>query len=227
MKKFFLFAAAAIAAMTVNAASFVGFDGHDGTLGTQIHDGGLIQDQVNVTLKETDTDAHKYSIQNTEAGEMSFTMGGILFKGSDQQAGKDIYKTFGTYIQPNGARRSVIIPTTAGETVLIGVQDAITIAVEGVAEAVDGKLALEGWGSDKTDLNTLTATGSEIVLWSDDRAESPSAKKFKLGTVLPGGAQGVENVFEAEKAVKFLHNGQVVVKKGDRFFNLLGAEIAL
>ena len=41
------------------------------------------------------------------------------------------------------------------------------------------------------------------------------------------GGQGVENVFEAEKAVKFVRDGQVVIKKGDRFFNLLGAEIAL
>ena len=76
-------------------------------------------------------------------------------------------------------------------------------------------------------MNTLTATGSEIVLWSDDRAESPQAQKFKLGVVLPGGTQGVENVFEAEKAVEFIHNGQVVVKKGNRFFNILGAEITL
>lgn len=227
MKKFFLFAAAAVAALTVNAASFVGFDGRDGSLGTQIHDNGLVQDQNNVTLKETDASAHKYSIQNTAEGEMSFTMGGVLFKGSDQQAGKDIYKTYGTYIQPNGARRSVVIPTAVGEKVLVSLKEGMKFAVEGAAEAVDGQVEFVGWGDDKDVLNTLTATGSQIVLWSDDRAESPSAKKFKLGAILPAGGQGVENVFEAEKAVKFLHNGQVVVKKGDRFFNLLGAEIAL
>ncbi len=224
MKKIFLFAAAAVAALTVNAASFVGFDGRTGDLGAQIQ-GGLLTDQVNVTLAETSTG--KFSIRNTEGGDMSFKLGGVLFFGSDQQAGKDIYKTYNTYIQPNGARRSVTIPTAAGEKVLIGVQDGIKFAVEGVEEAVDGQVEFAGWGDDKDVLNTLTATGSQIVLWSDDRAESPSAKKFKLGVILPAGGQGVENVFEAEKAVKFLHNGQVVVKKGDRFFNLLGAEIAL
>ncbi|MBQ9602305.1 MAG: hypothetical protein IJR42_00650 [Paludibacteraceae bacterium] len=185
----------------------------------------MLTDQVNVTLAETSTG--KFSIRNTEGGDMSFKLGGVLFFGSDQQAGKDIYKTYNTYIQPNGARRSVTIPTAAGEKVLIGVQDGIKFAVEGVEEAVDGQVEFAGWGDDKDVLNTLTATGSQIVLWSDDRAESPSAKKFKLGVILPAGGQGVENVFEAEKAVKFLHNGQVVVKKGDRFFNLLGAEIAL
>ena len=225
MKKFFLFAAAAIAAMTVNAASFTGFDGRTGDLGAQIT-GGLLTDENNVTFDETS--AGKFSIKNTEAGLMSFKLGGVLFIGSDQQAGKDIYKTYNTYIQPNGARRSVTIPTDAGEKVLIGVQDAIKFAVEGVAEAVDGQVEFAGWGDDKDVLNTLTATGSEIVLWSDDRAESPSAKKFKLGVVLPGEGQGVENIFEEDsKAVKFVRDGQVVIKKGDRFFNLLGAEIAL
>lgn len=225
MKKIFLFAAAVATALTINAASFVGFDGRDGTLGAQIHDNGLIQDQENVTLVETDADAHKYSIQNTDAGDMSFTMGGILFKGSDQQAKKDIYKSYGTYIQPNGARRSVIIPTVAGEKVLIGVQDAIQFAVEGVEEAKDGQVSLQGWGSDKDVLNTLTATGSEIVLWSDDRAESPSAMKFKLGAVLPEGGQGVENVFDAVKAEKRFENGQLVIIKNGVKFNALGAQL--
>lgn len=221
MKKIFLFAAA-FAALTVNAASFVGFDGRDGSLGTQIHDEGLIQNQVNVTLKETDTSAHKYSIQNTEAGELSFTMGGVKFVGSDQAALKDIYKTYNTYIQPNGARRSVIIPTIAGEKVLIGVQDAITCAVEGASEGAS--ISFNGWGTDKDVLNTLTATGSQIVLWSDDRAESPTAAKFKLGAVLPADAQGVEDVNATAKVQKVMKNGQLVIIKNGVEYNALGTK---
>ncbi len=223
MKKIFFFAAAAIAALTVNAASFVGFDGRDGTLGTQIHDEGLIQNQVNVTLKETDTSAHKYSIQNTEAGEISFTMGGILFKGSDQAAAKDIYKTYNTYIQPNGARRSVIIPTVAGEKVLIGVQDAITCAVEGASEGAS--ISFNGWGTDKDVLNTLTATGTQIVLWSDDRAETPTAAKFKLGAVLPADSQGFENAGADVKVEKFYRDGQLIIRKNGVEYNALGAKL--
>ena len=222
MKKFFFFAAAVATALTVNAASFVGFDGRDGTLGFQIHDEGLIQDQVNVTLVETDADAHKYSIQNTESGEMSFTMGGILFKGSDQNAKKDIYKSYGTYIQPNGARRSVIIPTVAGEKVAIGVASDVTFAVEGAEE---GSLVdFVAWGGEKEILNTLTATGSEIVLWSDDRADSPNAAKFKLGYVRPAALQGVENVNAAVKAEKRFENGQLVIIKNGVKYNALGAQ---
>lgn len=219
MKKIFLFAAAVVAAMTVNAASFTGFDGRGGDLGAQIA-AGLFQNQVNVTLAETSTG--KYSVRNTEAGELSFTAGGVKFIGSDQNAAKDIYKTYNTYIQPNGARRSVIIPTVAGEKVLIGVQDDITFAVEGAAEGAS--ISFNGWGTDKDVLNTLTATGTEIVLWSDDRAENPTAAKFKLGVILPATAQGVENVDAAAKAVKTFENGQLVIIKNGVKYNALGAK---
>ena len=171
MKKIFLFAAAVVAAMTVNAASFTGFDGRGGDLGAQIAS-GLLADENNVTLVETSTG--KYSIQNTDAGDMSFTLGGVLFFGSDANAKKDIYKTYNTYIQPNGARR--------------------------------------------------TATGTEIVLWSDDRAETPTAAKFKLGVILPATAQGVENVDAAAKAIKSFENGQLVIIKNGVKYNALGAK---
>lgn len=220
MKKFFLFAAAVAATMTVNAASFVGFDGRGGDLGAQIA-GGLLADENNVTLVETD--AGKYSFRNTDAGEMSFTLGGVLFQGSDQAAAKDIYKSYNTYIQPNGARRSVVIPTTAGEKVLIGVQDAVTFAVEGAAEGAS--VSFLAWGTDKDVLNTLTATGAEIVLWSDDRAETPNAKKFKLGVLLPADAQGIDNTNASTKVEKFFRDGQLIIRKNGVEYNALGAKL--
>ena len=220
MKKFFLFAAAVAATMTVNAASFVGFDGRGGDLGAQIA-GGLLADENNVTLVETD--AGKYSFRNTDAGEMSFTLGGVLFQGSDQAAAKDIYKSYNTYIQPNGARRSVVIPTTAGEKVLIGVQDAVTFAVEGAAEGAS--VSFLAWGTDKDVLNTLTATGDEIVLWSDDRAETPNAKKFKLGVLLPADAQGIDNTNASTKVEKFFRDGQLIIRKNGVEYNALGAKL--
>ncbi|MBR4705702.1 MAG: hypothetical protein IKQ50_02810 [Paludibacteraceae bacterium] len=223
MKKIFLFAAAAVAAMTVNAASFVGFDGRGGDLGAQIA-GGLFKNQVNVTLAETSTG--KYSVRNTAEGELSFTAGGIKFVGSDAVAAKDIYKTYNTYIQPNGARRSMTIPTVAGEKVQIFVQDALEgVAVEGAAEG--DKVNFVAWGDNKDLFTVLTAKGSQIVIWSDDRADSPAQKKWKLGAVLPDGGTGIEGVnAESVKAVKRVVDGQVVIERDGRLFNLLGAEIA-
>ena len=74
MKKIFLFAAAAIAAMTVNAASFVGFDATASALGEQIK-AGLATDLVNVVFDETSEG--KYSVNLVTGGtEGSFKFGG-------------------------------------------------------------------------------------------------------------------------------------------------------
>ena len=225
MKKLLLFGAALFAVATINAASFQGFDGRDGTLGTQIHDGNLIQNQSNVVLEETETTDHKYSIKNEVSGECSFTMGGIEFWGSDQQAGKEIYKTYKTYIQPNGARRKVTIPTVAGEKVRIYIQDELTFAVEGAAEGAS--VTFKAFGSDKEEYTVLTATGSSIVLWSDDRADSPKAQKFKLAAILPDGTSALVDV-EAEgvKAVKVIENGQLFIIRNGVKYNALGGVVA-
>ena len=108
MKKIFLFAAAVAATMALNAASFTGFDFRDGSLGTKIHDEGLLNTAVNVTLNETDATDHKYEIKNTEAGEMGFEIGGVEFSYSDQQAGKVAFKTTKTYISPNGVEYNAL-----------------------------------------------------------------------------------------------------------------------
>lgn len=223
MKKIFLFATAAMAALTLNAASFVGFDGRDGTLGVQIHDEGLIQNAENITLNETDTEAHKYEIKITVGGECSFTMGGIKFWYKNSNDGTIAFKSFGTYIQPNGNKRSVTIPTVPGEKVRIYVaSDQAGVALEG---ATVDEIDLEAWGSDKDIYNVIEATGDAIVMWSDDRSEAYNAAKFKLGAVLPDEAQGVENAKAEVKAVKRIVDGQVVIEREGRLYNLLGAEL--
>lgn len=223
MKKIFFFAAAAIAALTVNAASFVGFDGRDGTLGTQIHDEGLIQDQVNITLNETDATAHKYEIKITSGGECSFTMGGISFWYSNTNDGTVAYKTYGTYIQPNGNKRKITIPTVAGEKVRIYSPEVFTVAAEGVKNA--STVTTVAWGDEKEAYVEIEASGSEIVLWSDDRSESYTAAKIKLGAVLPAEGQGFENAGAAAKVEKFYRDGQLIIRKNGVEYNALGAKL--
>lgn len=222
MKKFFLFAAAAVAAMTVNAASFVGFDGRDGSLGTQIHDNDLIQDAENITLNETDATAHKYEIKITFGGECSFTMGGVEFWYSNSNDGTVAYKTYGTYIQPNGNKRRITIPTVAGEKVRIYTPEVFTVAAEGVKNATS--VTTVAWGDDKEAYVEIEAEG-EIVLWSDDRSESYTPSKIKLGAVIPVSTEGVENVSDAVKAIKTFENGQLVIIKNGVKYNALGAVI--
>ena len=188
--------------------SFDGFSAETQALGEQIA-AGLAQNLVNITFVETSEG--KYSANLVAGGqEGSFTFGGVQFAYTNSADGATAYKTYGTYIQPNGKDREIRIPAKAGEKVRI----LLTEACAGVL--VDG--ASQDFVAGE---NILTATKDGIVL-------KTVSTKPKFQAIQPAAAQGVENIFEeTTKAVKFIHNGQVVVKKGDRFFNLLGAEIAL
>lgn len=229
MKKIFFLAATMMAAMTINAAD--GFDGRDGSLGTQIYAEGveansLVQDRSNVTLKETDTSAHKYEINLTEGGECTFTMGGVTFWYKNSAAGTVAYKTYGTYIQPNGNKRKITIPVISGKTIKIGVQDAIKVAVEG---ATTSTIDLAAWGENKDVLTTITPSlgATEIVIWSDLRDDAYTAAKLKLGAVLYEGEDTAnENVKAEVKAVKSIDaNGQLVILKNGVKYNALGAVV--
>ena len=188
--------------------SFDGFSAETQALGEQIA-AGLAQNLVNITFVETSEG--KYSANLVAGGqEGSFTFGGVQFAYTNSADGATAYKTYGTYIQPNGKDREIRIPAKAGEKVRI----VLTEACAGVL--VDG--ASQDFAAGE---NILTAAQDGIVL-------KTVSSKPKFQAIQPAATQGVENIFEeTTKAVKFLHNGQVVVKKGDRFFNLLGAEIAL
>ncbi|MCQ2343009.1 MAG: hypothetical protein MJZ75_05940 [Paludibacteraceae bacterium] len=224
MKKIFFLAAAVVAAMAMNAAGFTGFDGRDGDLGVQIRDNGLIQNTVNYNLVEDEAATPKYKIQNVAGGEATtFTMGGISFYASDANAAKDLWKTYGTYIQPNGARRTITIPTTPGDKVLIYVQDACTgLKAEGVAEGA--AIDFVGSGTGKDVANTLTATGLNIVIYSNDEGGS-TAIKPKYQAILPAGATGLEGVRAnaALKANKMIVNGRMYVRNAhNAWVNVLG-----
>lgn len=239
MKKFFLFAAAALAALTVNAASFVGFDGHETKLGTQIHDEGLMQNLVNIDTVETDASKHKYNINIKEGSaegeptaECSFTMGGITFWYSNSNAGTTAYKTFDNYIQPNGNKRKVVIPTAIGEKVRIYAAEALAgVAVEGAQgkTSVDLVACYEKDAEDKNvfvdNYVELTAKTTAIVLWSDKRDESFTATKFKLVAILPVSTEAIDNVNAGVKAEKRFENGQLVIIKNGVRYNALGAQL--
>ena len=195
------------------AGSFDGFSAETEHLGKQIEN-GLIQNQVNIEVAQQssfDPENPKFEIKCVTGGvEGTFTMGGVVFAYKNSNDGAIAFKTYGTYIQPNGKDREIRIPAKAGEKVRI----VLTAACEGVLVDGESKDFVEGE-------NILTATKDGIIL-------KTASTKPKIQAIQPVGAQGVENIFEeSSKAVKFIHNGQVVVKKGDRFYNLLGAEIAL
>ena len=153
-------------------------------------------------------------------------MGGVSFWYKNSNPGTTAYKTYGTYIQPNGNKRKVTIPVIAGATIKIGVQDAVTVAAEGVSEAT---IALKAWGTDK-DVSKAKAVSkggvTEIVIWSDLRDEAFTAAKFKLGAIIYDGLpQAIDNTAVEAKATKYMENGALVIVKNGVKYNALGAVI--
>ena len=144
---------------------FVGFDARTVNLGEQIA-AGLAKNLVNVTFVETSEG--KYSVNLVEGGvEGSFSFGGVIFAYTNSNAGSTAYKTYGTYIQPNGKDREIRIPLNAGEKANV----ILTEACEGVL--VNGV---------STDLvsgdNILTATEDGLVL-------KTVSTKPKIQAILP------------------------------------------
>ena len=150
------------------SSPFVGFESTDAhSLATQIYSENLIQNITNVTLVETDAAAHKYSINLVNGGEGTFSMGGVVFSYTNEEAGKTAYKTYIQYIQPNGVDREIRIPTVKGQ------QIRITLAENCAGMLVDG-VSKDFVAGD----NIITANGSSLVI------TNPTAKP-KITAIKP------------------------------------------
>ena len=169
-KLFTLLLAVAASVGTMFAASFAGFDVSNTSLSV------LIQNTANVTVVETPAENYTHTVNLINGGEGTFTMGGITFSFTHEEAGKIAYKIYNTYIQPNGLDREIRIPTVEGEQVnVILTESCAGILVNGVSH--------DFFSGD----NILTATGSSIVLKN-------SSAKPKISAILPFGSIYDEHV---------------------------------
>jgi len=189
MKKLFFLAATLCGAMAMNAASFTGFDAFDGKLGDRITT--MVTDLSNASMSLTkDAEPGKYSIFADTAGtEGSFKIGGIKFAYTDANAHKEIVKTYNGYIQPNGSRRIITIPTSKDDKVYIYVtadQEITSTEITGVVETITEFSASE--------CTELTATGTSIVI--------QTTSKPKYAAILPNKATGLMEATAAPAEVK-------------------------
>ena len=249
MKKFFLFAAAVAAAMTINAqepnvvvlsevANYIDFQALSvsdpemvkATVTSEnpyeLANGSVLKGYKKADSSEAEAKwnvKEKYNttmptptwqnVDSLKVGTMFRAASGISIELGAFTTSED--GGLAVFYQPNGdSERGVVITVNDEEvagTDLTGVGNKIS----GIRPAYAGYITLPAGTYDAGDV-VIKVINSTINIFG------VSIEKLK------GGTQGVENIFEeTTKAVKFIHNGQVVVKKGDRFFNLLGAEIAL
>ena len=216
MKKFFLFAAAALAALTVNAKvyNFAGITANqittDGTIGTYSMDG------VDVP-----------SVSQPDGVDINVTLAGLdgLVINYTQSAGKskeNILKFAEKYMQADGKN---VILTFSGVTP--GDQISLVVAAKGSTDA--NFTALNGaTGSDQTATKIEKVedyiTVSFIAI-SDLVQIKETAGGFRIVSATVGAVQGIDNTNVDAKAVKFFENGQLVIMKNGVKYNALGTVI--
>jgi hypothetical protein len=246
MKKFFLFAAALVAAMTIKAqepnvvvlsdvANYIDFQA------LSVSDPAMVAHTVTSTapyelangsklvgfLKSDETEtANTWNVKDSYNTTMptptwenvdSLKAGTMFRAGSNTTIELGAFKTSAegklyVYYQPNGDSERGVSISVMGEEVTGTDLTGSGAKIGGIRPAYAGYITLPADNYDAGDVviklvvNTSNIFGVRIENLSEE--------------------QGIEELLAAPKASKVVYNGQVVIVKGGRMFNLLGAEIA-
>ena len=229
MKKFFLFAAAAIAALSVNAKTitFTGIvDKTDAETAKSSFVAAFNLQNLSVVGKHNSTETAYYAeltqVNGTEEwGNTTAKLKSdaqVYFDFKDATANKVVMKYWADYAQPNGKAVALVITG-------LKANDEVTINFK---EALGKTVVLAGATVESIDLDdvaiTLTATGSEIRLFS--KTPDNGDAKWKLVSVeVPDGGQGINNTNATVKVEKFYRDGQLIIRKNGVEYNALGARL--
>lgn len=230
MKKFFLFAAAIVAAMTVNA-KVINLNGIVDTTSVDLAKSSFEAafELANTYIKgEPDSKGKPYAQvyqkdATTDWETSSMTLSAdpqVTFAFKDSNADKLVLKAYESYFQPNGKAVCLIISgLKANDQVKFNFKSALgkKASVEGASEGALIELNAETL--------TLTATGSEIRLYSKDNDANAEAKWQLISIEVPGGSQAIDNTNADVKATKIFENGQLVIIKNGVKYNALGAQL--
>jgi hypothetical protein len=229
MKKIFLFAAAAIAALTVNAKviSFAEIvDNTSADAAKAAFDAAF--DYKNIAtagVANSAGDAYLVEVKQTNATQDWETTSlelkaddQVYFAIKDNNNNKLVIKAYKEYIQPNGKAVCLVIT---------GLNDGDKVKLN-LKKALNKEALIEGATVSKhnfdADVVELTAAAEEIRVYSKNE-EGSSDAKWQLVSVELNGTQGIESVENAVKAEKFFENGQLVIIKNGVKFNALGAQL--
>ena len=224
MKKIFLFAAAVVAAMTVNAK---------------------VYNFATITANDIQTTADVTA--NAETGKITIAIPGdqsvvevrlfedIVLHYNSKEAKNITVDTKNGYVEfpGNGASAEgkalvTVENLTIGDKVTFeaankGTGDVALSAKDG-AEGADVALPKKAKGAEGADENGyIWVTGEYTATAADLTISAPSARIRKI-TTPAGGEQAISNVDAAEKAVKTFENGQLVIIKNGVKYNALGAK---
>ena len=234
MKKFFLFAAAIVAAMTVNA-KVIRFAGvvDKSSEEAAISSFNAAFDSENISLaaaQNSGKTAWYVSVKQVEStSEWDVTT--LYLKADDQayftfkdsNSDKEVAKVWADYFQPAGKAVCLVITgVSAGNKVTLNLIEALNKLTKIEGATVESDML------DNTAVELTVADGAdEIRVYSKDLGEGSEAKeaKWKLVSVEVPGAQAIDNVNAAVKAQKIFENGQLVIIKNGVRYNALGAQL--
>lgn len=232
MKKFFLFAAAAIAALTVNAKVI-----DLATVGTSIDQWTVGEATLNSTESKPDEGKYVYDIKGGIASESFINAEpNVVFQiknGSDKPKAFVVYP--GKCYEFGGKNGILIIKNTQpGEAIVL------TVAAKGSTAAqfadpdavypknavtVSSDLTLPAKGSEGADEQGYVWKTLEYQSIGGDVEIKEFAGGYRIKAIQIGTTEGVQNTMTAEKAVKVFENGQLVIIKNGVRYNALGAQL--
>ena len=230
MKKFFLFAAAVVAAMTVNAKVI-----DLTTVGTSIDQWTVGEATLNASASDADAGKYVYDIKAGVASESYINAEpNVVFQiknGSDKAKAFVVYP--GKCYEFGGKNGILIVKgTTAGDAIVL------TVAAKGStaanfkdaadafpvnAIAVTADLTCPAKGSEGADEQGYVWKTLEYTSMGGDVEIKEFDGGYRIKAIQIGGTQGVENVEGAAKVEKFYRDGQLIIRKNGVEYNAQGA----
>jgi hypothetical protein len=235
MKKFFLFAAAAIAALTVNATVY------------DLNEMNFAQSDLNVTGGTITDNASKsyFEVKNNEGETVVMKISKLpniefSYKNSAVKTAFKVYYITESNakgkIQMDGNQRDVTIKNVnAGDKIVLWVNSkgdtgaqfvdsdkgtAFTGAIADNPNAAGIGTPLPG-KANETDMYPIELTAISDVVVIRETVGGYILHKIQVGA----GTQGIENSNAAAKVEKFYRDGQLIIRKNGVEYNALGAKL--
>ena len=230
MKKIFLFAAAAIAALTVNAKVI-----DLSTVGTAISDWTISEATLNSSESDESKGKYVYDIKANVASESFINAEpNVVFQIKNTADKAKAFVVYPGKCYEFGGKNGILIikNTNPGDKIRLTVaakgSTAANFAGDGFpvqAVAVSSDLTCPAKGSDGADEQGYVWKDLEFQSLGGEVQIKEFAGGYRIKAIQVGELQGVENVEAAEKAVKFFENGQLVIIKNGVRYNALGAKL--
>lgn len=229
MKKIFLFAAAVVAAMSMNAAVW---EFKTDTINTVEAVNAMASNTTFTLTQKTSSDNQPYVAVDYKLGgadaELYFTNAPIEVKFTYKNSGDktECLKLYNSYLQINRKGVIMTIYCMPGDDIIItpkSYSKACEFAVTGADKAV---VAFEK--NTETPI-VLKATDSEVVFDSsapsDANAYAQACQFVSIQVGAAGPKEAIDNIEAGEKAVKFFENGQLIILKNGVRYNALGVAL--